>query len=628
MIPDRLDFPARPSVQYIPPPPPPPRYPPEVRSAVDSEISVRATPLQRERAYALTQSYVDQVGGIGDAGITAEALPARTSALLKQACIPTAADDGRADATRVLEVGVQGGTDDYAARLEAYGQALAQGSPEYDKALLTEILAKDPQAFASWLKPSEVNSAAGSGRISRSEYAAISQAFAGAYNDGLIPSYENVDTGVAEYDFNPVGGYYSNPVEEARATSELLKFIDAGGSTPETREFRQRYARDLTDSYALNDKLPVYETYGYGIQNHAATVAALVISGDQQHPELAQIFLTSQGDEKLDAFLQKVAAGSVDFTAGYLGPQMEMADPLGNVADIAQPDALSQLVGTVGNVQGVDADRLAVALARAPGDHDDWFTGSSERADAWTNLFNGHSSAILSDLTNPDGLPVSKNGKIEPAFKDRAHDLGAYMRLINGGDDTAKIEQARVHITDYGRTLKDNIEGATTAEDSIANGRRLGFLSAAVTDSVSQAFKDYAQTQEQKKALVEFALDLAVSAIPAGDLAKDALGKWFKSNVGSAVIEESLKGFSGELVDSSSGKLTDAGKEYILTQLDEGDVDSLVAKLQESNEFVQNSLLTDLPGPAYERTQTGRENTIQTVNDAYEIALVWLNPPG
>jgi hypothetical protein len=605
----------------------PARYDPEVRSAVDSEISVHATPALREQAYLLAQSYVNQVGGIGDAGITAEALPAQTLALLKQAGIPTVADDARVDAARILEVGSRFGTDDYPARLDAYAQALAQGSADYDKALLAEILAKDPQAFGSWLQPGEINAAVASGKITQSERAAIAQAFVGAYNDRAIPSYENVETGVAVYGFNPVGGYYANPVEEARATSEFLKFIDAAGSTPETREFRQSFAQYLTDSYALNDKLPVYETYGHAIQNHAAAVAALLVSGDQNNPQLAQSFLTSLGDKKLDAFLQRVEAGSVALTAGYLGPQLEMSDPLGKVADIAQPDALSKLVTTVGNAEGAGADRLAVTLARVPGDHDAWFTDNSERADAWTHLFNGHSNAILQELTNPDGLPVSDEGKIEPAFKDRAHDLGAYLRLINGSNDVTKIEQARSLITDYGITLRDNIEGATTAEDGIDNGRRLGFLGAAVTESVSQAFREHAETQEQKKALVAFALDLAVAAIPAGDLAKGALGNFFKSNISSSAIQTSLTGFSGKLIDSASGKLTDAAKEHILTHLDDGDLDSLVAKLRESNEFVEDSLLADLPAPAYEPGEAGRADTIQTVNDAYDIALVWLNPP-
>jgi hypothetical protein len=539
---------------------------------------------------------------------------------------PPATPDPKTEATRILKVGSKSWqTDDYPARLDAYAGSLGKGDAAYQKQLLGEVLKQDAGAFQSWLEPEEINRAASSGKISNTERMQIAQTFAGAYNDKLIPSFSNADTGIEGYNFNPAGAYFSTPVEEAKATTEFLNFIDAGGSTPETREFRQHFAQYLTDSYALNDKVPVYDAYGAQVQNHAATLAALVISGDPQHPELAQIFMTTLGEQRLDPFLQHVAAGSYDFTADRLQPQLNPADPNNKVSDIAQPDALSRLASTVGQVQGVDADRLAVMLARAPGDHGDWFRYGSERADAWTDLFNGHSPAILEDLTSPDGLPVSMNGQVEPAFKDRAHDLGAYLRLMNRGDDTANIEQARRQITDHANALKANVAGASTAEVAIDNGRRLGFLGAAATDSVSQAFKDYATSQQQKQALVGFVLDLAISAIPAGDLAKTALGDWFTKHVGSTAVQESLKGFSGQMIDATTGKLTDAAKEHILTHLDEGDLSSLVAKLQESNQFVQESLFNQLPGPGYNTSQTGRENTIQNVNNAYDIALVWLN---
>ena len=54
-------------------------YRPEVLDAVDREISPTASTEQRLEAYRTIQEYVDTVGGIGDAGIIAEALPGRTS---------------------------------------------------------------------------------------------------------------------------------------------------------------------------------------------------------------------------------------------------------------------------------------------------------------------------------------------------------------------------------------------------------------------------------------------------------------------------------------------------------------------------------------------------------------------
>lgn len=544
-----------------------------------------------------------------------------------------AAPDPKAEAEKVLNVGDQWFQDDYPARLEAYGDSLAKGDASYRKQLLAEVLKQDPQAFGSWLDPSEINNAAGSGAISQSERASMAETFAGAYNDGLMASHENVETGVAEFAFNPLGrlNFSLTAVENAEPTAELLDFIDAGGSTDETREFRQKFAQHLTDSHVLNDEAPDGSSDLSDSKSHAAALAALVISGDPRHPELAQIFMSTMGDDKRGEFLERVENGSINFSAEYLEPQVNSADPdaVAKVADIAQPDALSVLVNAVGEVQGTDADRLAVELSRASGDHDDWFTGSSERADAWTNLFNGHADVILDELTNPDGMPSAEaaagKAKVEPAFRDRAHDLGAYMRLMNGGDDTAKIEQARALVTDYASGLKDNIAAATKAEDAIDNGPRLGFLGAAVTDSVGQAFEDYAKTQEQQRALVGFVLDLALSAVPAGSLAKSALGDWVTDNVGSSAVKESLEGFSGQLIDSTTGKLTDAAKEHILGDLDQGDLRSLVAQLQESNPFIESSLFNELPGPKYNTTETGRENTIQNVRGAYDTALVWLN---
>jgi hypothetical protein len=567
----------------------------------------------------------DSMGPVG-AGAQRSLWQSPTELRAQTTPTPAPPPDPKAEAERILDVGARRWKqDDYPARLDAYADSLGKGDAAYQKQLLAEVLQQDPQAFGSWLRPGEINAAANSGKISQTQRTLVAQTFVSAYNDGLVPSFEHPDTGIDIYNFNPASSYYSNPVEQAKAVTEFLSFVDAAGSTPETREFRQNFAQYLTDSYALNDKLPVYDAYGAQVQNQAAALAALVISGDEQHPELAQIFMSSlAAGDKLDPFLQHVAAGSYSFTAGFLEPQLNSADPNTKVADIAQPDALSRLVDSVAAVPGADADSLAVTLARAPGDHGDWFRHSSERADAWTNLFNGHSSVILHDLTNPDGLPVSRNGAIEPAFKDRAHDLGAYMRLMNSGGDPAKIDEARGHVTDYANTLKGNIAESKTAEDAINNGRRLGFLGAAVTESVSQGFRDYAKTIEQKKALVGFALDLVTSAIPAGSLAKTALGDWFKDNIESTVIEESLKGFSGQIVDSATGKLTDEAKAHILSKLDEGDLSSLVAKLQESNEFIENSLLSDLPGSGFNPGQAGRHDTIQDVTDAYQIAQVWL----
>ncbi|HEY0682027.1 MAG TPA: hypothetical protein VGD45_06835 [Steroidobacter sp.] len=71
----------------------PARISQEVADAVDSQISQDADFAQRMRAYDIVQEYVDSVGGVGDHGIVAEALPGRAGELLRENRIQTQVRD-------------------------------------------------------------------------------------------------------------------------------------------------------------------------------------------------------------------------------------------------------------------------------------------------------------------------------------------------------------------------------------------------------------------------------------------------------------------------------------------------------------------------------------------------------
>lgn len=71
------------------------RLRPEVITAVNGLLKDGASPADRAAAYDTVQGYVDQVGGIGDAGIVAEALPGRAAQLLAEAGNPALRFDTR-----------------------------------------------------------------------------------------------------------------------------------------------------------------------------------------------------------------------------------------------------------------------------------------------------------------------------------------------------------------------------------------------------------------------------------------------------------------------------------------------------------------------------------------------------
>lgn len=68
----------------LPPVPTPEGVKPEVQAQVDTVLAATATPEQRQQAYQAVQGYVDEVGGVGDAGIVEEAIPQKAAEVLQQ----------------------------------------------------------------------------------------------------------------------------------------------------------------------------------------------------------------------------------------------------------------------------------------------------------------------------------------------------------------------------------------------------------------------------------------------------------------------------------------------------------------------------------------------------------------
>ncbi|MDX2015619.1 MAG: hypothetical protein SFW67_35830 [Myxococcaceae bacterium] len=105
----------------------------EVRDVVDAQLSPDATPAQRREAWERAQTYLDEVGGFGDAGITREAFPGRVAELLREADLPSVASARADDVRRAAETG------DTQAVIDALDAASEGLTPEQRTALLTEL---------------------------------------------------------------------------------------------------------------------------------------------------------------------------------------------------------------------------------------------------------------------------------------------------------------------------------------------------------------------------------------------------------------------------------------------------------------------------------------------------------
>ena len=124
------------------------RFRPEVITSVNGLLKDGATPADREAAYATVQRYVDQVGGVGDAGIVAEALPLKAVHLLADADNPALRFDPRVvDAVdRVIAPGATdaqqiAGYDDLQRYVDQVGGISDQGiTADYLPARAAELL--------------------------------------------------------------------------------------------------------------------------------------------------------------------------------------------------------------------------------------------------------------------------------------------------------------------------------------------------------------------------------------------------------------------------------------------------------------------------------------------------------
>lgn len=540
-------------------------------------------------------------------------------------------------------------------RLELYTDALAEGDEGYRNALTNAVFRADPSAPNTWLNPAFINEQAERGALTRQEHRLAAQGFVSAYNDGLFhtddvagavnvypleselqaPGLDSFAIGFRDQQagFGPPADHFT-PIADF---AELNQLLDAAGTTSETQQFRRGYAEHLNDTYVQNDAVLDDQ-----VREVAAAGAALILSGDSRSPELSQDFLVdlkAQGGNAFDTFLESTVRGSFYFSQEALEVEQNLGNGLeyGDLAEIAQSDALAELVDAFADA-GPDAQQpevaeIAVDLARVPDDHSSWVDdggiGTEQRREAWTDLFVNHSTTILDALTDPSGLPGTKGVRLEAGFKGRAEDLGALLRFTQVSFDSGDVATA---LNEYNQAVRDRIENTQDADTTIAESRRLGFLGAAITESVNQGFEEYADKQAQRQALAGFFVDLTFSAIPASSLIKgvanDGIKSFIEDNIENGAAQkffsEALQGFSGTLIGEGENTITGPAREHILDQVGNDELGESLIDLAESNAFISEQLFADLPAPGYtpdDDIESGRADVINAVQTAYEIAF-------
>ena len=502
---------------------------------------------------------------------------------------PASNPDPAQAASDLLDVGSEWGTDDYEARVRAFGEAIQQGDAQYQQELVAEILKQDPNAFNSWMTPTRINAQVDAGQVSPTARSAMAEAIAGAYNDGQIPSQEiRNDNGEVIGTSSALDTYLHNPgststdavdnqVEHARNMREFAEFFGGPHYSSEISEFRENFSNHLIKDYALNDKIE-----DGALRDNAATQAAIVLNGDPTRGDIAATVLSGLDQGQLQAFMERVARGGEFLSANHLegivqNSTVAYRDGL-EVSDISLPDQFSSLLAQVSRIDSPEASKAAEMLARLPassGDiFDDGHTGNSqERIDAMGQLFVSHSESILDSFTDFDTTKIgSKDDADLKQYMQDASDLGSLLNVVLFNGDQAYQGSARAAVLDYAADLKSQIN---TAEGNAEAMGRLSMLMGAADDAITQGFNELKAKEDAQTEMVSFIVDLALAGIPVGDKAKDSVAGMIGEIFSNPRVTEALKGVSGSIIDSATGYLTDEAKAALAEALGEDEAELL-----------------------------------------------------
>jgi hypothetical protein len=498
-------------------------------------------------------------------------------------------------AQRVMDTGVEWGTDDYDARLDALARELGRGDATYQAKLMGEIFKKDPGAMQSWLTPERANH---SGRISIDERKTLAEGMAAAYNHGQIPHHKltvGVEPGKGgdhSIDYSALDGpvhAYTAGYDKAQNAQRVREFFDFMESSegPEATKFRQNYARHLIDNYVLDVKA----TDNVEQRNAAAGLAANLMGGDIGHPEIATRLLAQYSPEQ-----RKTILDTASYSSGLYGEESLKGDASArqiDPRDICLPDGGTMLMLAVAGDRSPAADKLAIEMARLPGNSPSLFEGfgGKNRVDAMTLVVSNHSRPVLDALTNYDNHYIGdeKNPSLHQ-FMQNASDLGALFKLTMFNPDSHWSKGLQDEVVEYSRSL------AKTINEPGANGdeaNQLAMLQAGVTDGVRKGYQKLADDDARQKEAIGFLLDLGFAAVPVGKWTSGAMEKGLVDMFGdSPAVREALKTPLEQMVDKTTGKLTDQGKKAILDSLgkERGNLEIFKSTANQLNEAFINQI--------------------------------------
>ncbi len=493
------------------------------------------------------------------------------------------------EAEQLLKVGDQWGTDDYSARLSAFADSLSKNDEIYGKKLMGEVFSLDSEAMESWLDPKLINESVEKGDISSDQRAQIAEYFAAAYNEGhpaLAPKKveggwrkrDAIESPIDEHLFNRKGlfddeyssGEHANRVQKVK---NFLSFVESS-SGPEAARFKQSYSQHLVDHYTLG--LPRYAvvkdaSIAQGHRSNAAGIAVHLMT-NSKNPESTVEFLSQYRPKQRKYIFKQIEKADFWLSSRHLqrnwGYQPKSA-PL--------PDPLSKVMSTVAKSDSPQAKQLAVELSdqtlekekfwlkpRVYDHKKGWVANPvyHERVHAMGEMVAKHAQPILDKWTNHDEISVGNNsGYTERQYHLDTGKLGNLFKVTLLNPVLQDKEELKKQVINYSNDLKDQINTAKETGYS-KSVNRLAMLCAGMDEAVSQGYKKLQDERAQKAELVGFAVEFALSAVPASSKLSENIKDSLKT-LPKTKINETIQGLGKFAVDKTSHQFTQEAKHQL-----------------------------------------------------------------
>ena len=155
--------------------------------------------------------------------------------------------------------------------------------------------------------------------------------------------------------------------------------------------------------------------------------------------------------------------------------------------------------------------------------------------------------------------------------------LGALFQTILYNPDAPLPGVVQSRVEDYARSLTDGLNSVDNealpagspfaGEDSEDLIGRLAVMSAGTSDAITNHWEDIKADQEARAAAIGFVVDMILAVIPVGDLVNGKVKEVLSDLLPDGALKTAIEGFSGQLIDEGTGRLTTEAKEQLAEAL-------------------------------------------------------------